>query len=276
MVSAEDLERMAFPKDKAILRIKNPLSQEQEVLRPTALVGLLGAIRHNLNRKEKDLAFFEVSRRFYQGHEEEVLALAVTGEWMRNWAARQDAGFFYLKGLVENIFKAAGRKMPEWKEAEVWPGTFNQTLVLEGPMGFRMTHVGRVSDEALKGWDILQPVFAAEILLDDLLKMPRVARKFAELPKFPSARRDIAFLINRDISIGQIESALRTAAGERLTRVQLFDLYEGKNIPKDKRSLAFSLQYQKPDGTFTDDEIQGLHASAVEGLRQAFSIELRQ
>ena len=89
------------------------------MLRPTGLVGLLNAVRHNLNRKEKDLAFFEVSHRFYQAREEEVLSIAVTGEWLRSWAGKQEAGFFYLKGIIDNIFKAMGRKAMEWKDAAV-------------------------------------------------------------------------------------------------------------------------------------------------------------
>lgn len=276
MVAAADLAKLQFPKDKAVLRIKNPLSQEQEVLRPTGIVGLLGAIRHNLNRKEKDLALFEVSHRFYQAREEEVLTLAVTGEWFKSWSGRHEAGIFYLKGLIENIFKAQGRVMPEWKDGEVWPDMFGQTILMEAPTGFRMLHAGAIADDVLKAWDIAQPVYAAEIVLEDFLKLPRVDRRFTELPKFPAVRRDIAILIRRDIPVSAIEKTIHQAAGERLTRVQLFDLYEGKNIAKDKRSLAFSLQYQKPDSTFTDDEITSLQSSVLDALKKEFAVELRQ
>lgn len=276
MVSAADLEKLRFPKDKAVLRIKNPLSQEQEVLRPTGIVGLLGAIRHNLNRKEKDAAFFEVSHRFYQAREEEVLTIAVTGEWFKSWSGRHEAGVFYLKGLIENIFKVSGRAMPEWKNAEVWPDMFGQTIMMDAPTGFRMAHAGAISDEVLKAWDIAQPVYAAEILLEDFLKLPKIERRFTELPKFPSVRRDIAILVDKAVPASDLTRTMQEAAGTPLKSVELFDLYQGKNIPKDKRSLAFSLQYQKPDGTFTDDEITSLHSAVVEALKQAYRAELRQ
>lgn len=276
MVSAADLAKIRFPKDRVLLKIKNPLSQEQEILRPTGIVGLLGVIRHNLNRKEKDLAFFEVSRRFYQAREEEVLSIAVTGEWLKSWAGKQDAGFFYLKGLIENVFKAADRQMPAWQDSNIWPEMFDRTLMLESPIGFRMVHAGGVSEAVLKEWDILQPVYAAEIVLEDFLKLPRVQRRFAELPKFPSVRRDIAIVVDRKFTVAEIEKTIREAAGERLSQVQLFDLYQGKNIPKDKRSLAFSLQYQKLDGTFTDEETQSLQTAVLDALKGAYAVELRQ
>lgn len=276
MVSAADLARAHFPKDKAVLKISNPLSQEQEILRPTALVGLLGAIRHNLNRKEKDLAFFEVSKRFYQAKEEETLTLAVTGQWLKAWSSRQDADLYYVKGLVQNIFKAAGRKMPDWKEFAVWPGMFSESLAIEAATGFRMAHIGKVSDEVLKEWDIQQPVFAAEVVLEDLLKLRRIEPHFVELPKFPSVQRDIALLVPSEVTVSQIEKTIQESAGEALKRVELFDLYQGKNIPKDKRSLAFSLQYQKSDGTFTDEEISTIQTRVIETLKTSHSIELRQ
>ncbi len=276
MVAAADLAKLRFPKDKALLRIKNPLSQEQEVLRPTGIIGLLGAIRHNLNRKEKDLAFFEVSHRFYQAREEEVLTLAVTGEWFKSWSGKQEAGIFYLKGLIENIFKASGRVMPEWKNADVWPDMFDQTIMMDAPTGFRMAHAGAIAEDVLKDWDIAQPVYAAEILLEDFLKLPKVERRFVELPKFPSVRRDIAVLVDKAVPVADLTRKMHEAAGASLKHVELFDLYQGKNIPKDKRSLAFSLQYQKQDGTFTDDEITALQAAVVTALKTDYAAELRQ
>ncbi|MBP9732764.1 MAG: phenylalanine--tRNA ligase subunit beta [Candidatus Omnitrophica bacterium] len=276
MVSAADLAKTHFPKDKAVLKISNPLSQEQEILRPTALVGLLGAIRHNLNRKEKDVAFFEVSKRFYQAKEEEALTIAVTGQWLKSWSSRQEADLYYVKGLVQNIFKAVGRKMPDWKEFAVWPGMFSESLAIEAATGFRMAHIGKVSDEVLKEWDIQQPVFAAEVVLEDLLKLRRIEPRFVELPKFPSVQRDIALLVPTEVTVSQIEKTLLDAAGESLKRVELFDLYQGKNIPKDKRSLAFTLQYQKSDGTFTDEEILTIQTRVMEALKTSHSIELRQ
>lgn len=276
MVAASDLAKLRFPKDKAVLRIKNPLSQEQEVLRPTGIVGLLGAIRHNLNRKEKDLAFFEISHRFYQAREEEVLTIAVTGEWYRNWSGRHEGGVFYLKGLIENLFRFSGRAMPEWKDAEVWPDMFRQTVMMDAPTGFRMVHAGPIADDVLKAWDIAQPVHAAEIVLDDFLKLPRVERRFIELPKHPSVRRDLAVLVDQSSSVAEMIRLMREAAGDSLRSIELFDLYQGKNIPKGKRSLAFALQYQKPDGTFTDDEIVALQSKVVETLQKNFAAELRQ
>lgn len=276
MVSQEDLNRLKFPAGEAILKISNPLSQEQEVLRPTALSGLLGAVRHNLNRKEKDLAFFEVSRRFYQGREEEVLTIAVTGDLARHWTGRRPADFFFLKGLVQNLFVAADRERPEWKRSAVWPDTFSAGLEMDAPTGFPFVLAGSVSDEVLKAWDIGQPVHAAEIALAEFLKLPRRQRQFSELPKFPSVRRDIAVLIRRDVPAAEIEKTIHEAAEGTLTRLELFDLYEGKNIPKDKRSLAYSLQYQKAGGTFTDEEISGVHAKVVELLKSRYAAELRQ
>jgi len=243
-------------------------------LRPLGLTGLLQSLAHNINRKEKNLAFFEVSKRFLDDREENVLSMIATGEFQHSWDFKQQSTYYFLKGMAENCFRCVQKNVPGWKASDFMSGTFLD-LVTANPGGEILAFCGQIQESVAVQWDIEQEAFYAEINLDRMLKLPDHRKAYAGLPKFPPARRDISFFIDRKVSVDEIVSLMRQEGGPLLHHVQLFDQYFGKLVPKGKRSLAFSLEYQKPDGTFTDEEIRGLHTKIGTALTSHLGADLR-
>ncbi len=255
------------------IRVANPLSAEQEILRPSGLPGLLGAIAHNVNRKEKDIGFFEIAKRYLGSNEENVLSIAVTGLVNASWETKQTSSVYYLKGIVENVFELLRKKAPRWTEENTGP-SFDGGLALTADDA-RAGMLGAVHADVAREWDIRQPVFFAEIDLDKVLALPERRRVFSELGKYPPVRRDIAFVSASDKTVAEIAELMKAAGAPHLAKAVLFDQYAGSSIPAGKRSLAFSLEYHKKEGTFTDEEIRVLHTRVGDALRSKLGAELR-
>ena len=132
-----------------------------------------------------------------------------------------------------------------------------------------------VAPAILSQWDIPRPVYYCEMALDEALTFEPSVRKITAVPKYPQVRRDIAFVVDAGIPVQELEQTLREAGAPHLREVVLFDQYLGKNIPAGKRSLAFSLSYQKKDGTFTENEIQTMQAALGEILKIKHQVEFR-
>jgi phenylalanyl-tRNA synthetase beta chain len=255
------------------VRIANPVSAEQEILRPSLLPGMLQAVLFNVSRKAPSLWLFEAGKIAPKGQERAALAIALYGSYDENWKRKSEASFFELKGAVENLFRQARWGEPVWRAAEADASFETRAEILAN--GEAAGFAGAVSAETLGRWDIPHPVFYAELDLDALLTVERPVRRAAPVPKFPVVRRDIAFVLDETISVESLEGIMKEAGAPFLRDVKLFDQYTGKNIPSGRRSLAFSLAYQKETGTFTDDEIQRLQDRVGQALKSAFHVEFR-
>ena len=262
LLSEKVLAQSGF-KTQACHAIANAVSAEQAYFRPSLLPGLLQSIQFNAHRKAATLKFFEIGNCYSQGREETRLALALYGMKEENWQRRSESSFFDLKGAVENILDSLKLDSWEWLE---------ETLIWKGKP---LARLQSVPQESLIKWDISHAVHFCEVVLDEVLRFEPIPWKVRPVPKYPQVRRDIAFVVTSQVSVKALESALREAGAPYLKEAVLFDQYLGKNIPPGKRSLAFSLAYQKNDGTFTEDEIQNLQAKLGEVLKARFQVEFR-
>jgi len=234
--------------------VANAVSAEQAYFRPSLLPGMLQSILFNVHRKATALKFLEIGNCYRNGREETRLALALYGMNEENWLRKSESTFFDLKGAIENIFDALKLNASEKKPS---------------------VRLEKISEEILKKWDIPRAIFFAEMVLDEALIFDAPAWKIKPVPKYPQVRRDIAFVAASQISVKEFENILREAGAPYLKEVTLFDQYLGKNIPQGKRSLAFSLAYQKENGTFTEEEIQALQAKLGEVLKTRYQVEFR-
>ena len=234
-------------------RVTNAPSAEQEYFRPSLLPGMLGAVSFNLNRKAQALRLFEVGRCIgREGKEETYFAAALSGLFEENWLRKSPSTLFDLKGAAGNWLRSLNSCGPEAK------------------------NLSQVSVEVLTHWGIQQDVFYFECSLDRVLNSyGRAYFQVKPVPKFPFVRRDIAFVIDENIAVGALEETMRKAAQNFLAETRLFDQFTGKNIPQGKRSLAFALFYQKPDGTFTDEEIRSLQDRVGAALKEGYRVEFR-
>ncbi len=258
----------------AAQRVVNAASAEQEYFRPSLLPGMLQALLYNIHRKATSLSFFEIGNRILNGREETVLGVALYGTLGSNWRQKNTADFYELKGLLQNVLSFLKTAPVTWT-----PGVrsaifdFSSQIVIENRA---LGQAGLLSEGTLKRWDIPHEILFAEISLDAWVEA-RDTRSWRvqPIPKFPSVTRDLAFVVDKEVPAEHLEEAMRQAAPALLREVQLFDEYTGKNIPSGKRSLAFSLSYQKDTGTFTEDEISQLQKQVGDALKSKFGVEFR-
>jgi len=258
--------------------LANPLSETFAVMRPSLVPGLLSAVGHNRRHGRRDIQLFEIGTRFSSNGETRALALAWTGlATPDHWSGgRRDADFFDIRGVVD----ALGAQ-------------FDATLTVEPPAAGSVAHEvlvpGRAAlvrgNEALVGWmGQLQPaitdahdvpandvVWAAEIVLDLLAPAGVTApKRSAPLPRYPSAVRDIALLVDESLSAATVRGTIRSHAPDTLVHVVEFDRYQGKGIPDGKVSLALRLTFQSSERTLTDAEVERATTDVVELLAREF------
>lgn len=257
-------------------RVKNPMNDEQVILRPALLPGLLQALRDNMRAGAKVVRLFEVGRIFSaQGAEESThLALVLSGPTAgRSWRTGEgcEADFFHLKGVISTVLG------PQTTFSADQNPALALSLVIEidgEPVGF----AGQLWPKDARALDATAPVLSAEIDLDALPTASTV-QKYREIPRFPATARDIAMLAPLGLAHAQIEQTLRSANEPLLAEVELFDVFAdpaGVRIPADKKSLAYSLTYRSTEKTLTADEVNAVHTRLKERLKTAFPVTLRE
>ncbi len=270
-----------------IVELANPLSSDMDVLRPSLIPGLLTILQHNLSHKNSDLALFEAGRVFLRPTagggstvEERRVALVLTGQ--RNpgfWEgdgrdARFDAAD--LKGVVEALIESFGLRGVSYTRVEA-PGEFfieSATVALGGklPLG----ELGQLHPKLARQFDLRDPVFIAELRLDELLARSNTSRSFKPLPHLPSVRRDVAMIVPETVTHAAVMDAVRKTKPANLENVELFDVFRGKHVPEGQKSLAYAFTYRGSEKTLTDAEVNAAHIKVVEAFRQQLKAVVRE
>ena len=270
-------------KNEELVALANPLSSDMDVLRPSLLPGLIHSLRHNVSRKNYDVALFEVGRVFTnvngQTKENRSVAIAITGHRaVRFWSGdERDAKFdaYDLKGLVEEMLEQFGlRGIAFGKRAESTALFLESAAVTLGgklPLG----ELGQLLPTLAKKYDLRDAVFLAEFNLDLLLSKRNPAKSFKVLPQFPSSRRDVAMLVPEATTHEAVLQTVKQAKAANLETIELFDVFRGKGIPDGQKSLAYAFTYRANDKTLTDADVNTAHAKVLEMLKTQLSAELR-
>ncbi len=264
--------------DVPSIEVQNPISQDMAVMRQSLLPGLLSALQHNLNRQMPDVRLFESGLTFKQADGDYQQAPKLAGLLSglvedENWSGNtKPADFYDLKGQVDNLLNGLSLSDIVYKPAEpkgYHPGQTAEVFVAGEAIGF----VGALHPQVLKSLGIGQPVFVFEISLDILKKGEPIA--FASLSKFPSVRRDLAFVVSDSVNASELMSEAQHAAGEWLIDCILFDLYAGAGVEEGKKSLALGLFFQHPERSLNDEEVQQAMDAVVETLGRVYGAALR-
>lgn len=277
LLSKKNIQNAALPADDSVC-VVNPLSTEQEAMRPTLVSGMLGAVLWNMNRRSKDLKFFELGRVYGKSGngftEKQCLGACVTGE-ITNWAGgTRGYSFFDLKGAIESMFDSLGLSGLSFGEARDCRFSRSACASIElknDPVGM----IGELDAAILKDFDIKSPVYACEIYLDKIFQSAGTVKKVTALPRYPSVSRDISIVVGTDTANKKIVSAIRGSAGGILKDVSLVDKYSGKQIPDGKISLTYRLEYQNPSKTLEEKEVTEVHAGILRALESEFGAKLR-
>ncbi|MCC6231163.1 MAG: phenylalanine--tRNA ligase subunit beta [Verrucomicrobiales bacterium] len=269
------------------LSLSNPLSSDMDVLRPSLLPGLLDVLRHNLRRQNTDCALFEIGRVFRseQGVVREGwrVAIALTGARAPGfWAgSERDARFDIqdLKGLVEEFlehFGLRGYGMRARAESESGALYIESGTVTLGGGKLLLGELGQVHPRLARDYDLRDPVFVAELDLDQLLARRNTARSFKALAAYPAIRRDIAMIVPESVTHEAVLQAVRQSKAAHLESVELFDVFRGGHVPAGQKSLAYALTYRAAERTLTDADVAGAHEKVVAQFRQSLGATLRE
>jgi phenylalanyl-tRNA synthetase beta chain len=279
-----------------VVALANPLSSDMNVLRPSLLPGLLDSLRHNIARKNCDVALFEIGRVFQSAAsgplakgsrqdangtvEERRIAIVVTGRRGPSfWSGdERDAKFDNsdLKGLVEEFLEQFGlRGVTYTRRAEPTPLLLESaTIMLGGKL--LLGEMGQLSPALAKRYDLRDAVFLAELSLDQLLARRNPSKSLKALPQFPSIRRDVAMLVPEATTHEAVLGAVRQAKPQNLEGVELFDVFRGKNVPEGQKSVAYAFTYRSAEKTLTDAEVNAAQEKVVEQFKSALQATLRE
>ena len=261
-------------------------------MRQTLLFGGLENLAHNINRKSKDLAFYEFGNVYFFNPEAESttehplkpysegarLALWLTGDVRHaNWAhAAEAATFFHLKAYVANIFARTGIQPREITLTPATTELLSDALVIATRSGKRLGVMGVVDKAVARRCQVKQPVFFAELDFDAICALA-LKRKitYTELPKTQPVKRDLALLVDTSVSMADIEAAVRDAERRLLRTVELFDVYEGDKLPEGKKSYAITMTIQDNEKTLNDKAIDAVMAKITANLAKKTGAQLR-
>ncbi|MFK3815683.1 phenylalanine--tRNA ligase subunit beta [Pseudomonas sp. NPDC089407] len=262
------------------LLLANPISSDMAAMRASLWPGLVKALQHNLNRQQDRVRLFESGLRFVGQlgdlQQQPMIAGVITGSRLpEGWAnGRDGVDFFDVKADVEALLGYSGAlsdfTFSAGKHPALHPG---QTAAIERD-GKLVGYLGAIHPELAKALGLDRPVFLFELVLGDVVegRLP----KFSELSKFPETRRDLALIAGRDVAASAVLELIRDNAGEWLTDLRLFDVYQGKGIDPDRKSLAVGLTWQHPSRTLNDDEVNTTLQNILTSLEQRLNTTLRK
>ena len=261
------------------VNIINPLGQELSQMRTSLLPGALEVVAFNLNRQSKSLKLFELGKTYHhingKYHEEKYLSLVISGEvYKENWNIKnQPEVFFYLKGIIQQILHKNGTL--QWKESSSEKYIFSRGLSYSH-QGKQFLDFGFVKNDVLQKFQINQDVLYAEMnfsLFANLVKKNNI--RFKEIPKFPQVRRDFALLIDDHVSFDALKKIALDTEKNILNAVQLFDVYQGNNLPEGKKSYGVSFYFQDPKKTLTDKYVDKIMQKLQKQFESQVGAELR-
>ncbi len=279
-ISESDIDDLGIGGGLAPVSLMNPISEEMTVMRTSILPGLLKALRTNVSRRLEDIRLYETGRVFLpcEGCElpEERLRVAGLMAGVRNrkkwFRGLEGADFFDIKGAVESMLSSIGIRDISFKEMDIpylQPGQSAWVMAGEVSLGVAGTlHPSQRERYRLREWG---GVF--ELDLHHMLDVD-TKKQYTRMPQYPEVLRDLAVVVGSGVPAEMMEGVIREK-GDALSRVHLFDLYDGKGVPEGSRSLAWSLSFQSGDRTLTDEEVDASMAAIVKALEKEFGAKLR-
>ncbi|WP_304644567.1 phenylalanine--tRNA ligase subunit beta [uncultured Duncaniella sp.] len=281
----------AYPADHCV-RLLNPLSNDLNVMRQTLLFGGLESLSHNINRKMADLAMYEFGNVYFfnpavEATAEKVLApyseasrLAI---WLTgalrpgNWARpEQPATVYDMKAVIVNILNRLGINPAEIKLAASSCALYSAALDINTRLGKNLGSLGVISKKLASKFDIKQEVIYCELDWHALVNLSlRKKVSYSPLAKTMPVKRDLALLLDKNVTLDQVEAIVRESERRLLRSVTLFDVYEGKNLPEGKKSYAIAITLQDDEKTLQDKQIEAVMNKVIGNLTKKLGAELR-
>jgi phenylalanyl-tRNA synthetase beta chain len=267
--------------DEGVVPMLNPLSSDLSVLRPTLLYGMLEAVSYNINHKTSNIKLFEAGKTYHKKAEGEFLyyeqkqvTLVISGKLHdsnHHQPKPVDVNFYTLKSYVEAVFAKLGI---------TYKGQNAEHKHLSGVYQYQVGKkviaiVGEVNKLMLKSFDVTQPVFYAELYLDVIYNQAFKPVTYKEASKFPAVKRDLALLLDKQVTYAELEKLAFETERNFLKEVSLFDVYEGEKIPSGKKSYALSFTLQNAEATLTDNQITNTTNKLIKVFEEKLNASIR-
>lgn len=278
-ILVNDKEAKQFIKDDTLetLKLLDPLTEERNTLRASILPSLYKIYEYNIARDVKDVAIFEIGKSFGKREEsyieENKLGALLSGSYYFGIGNERKVDFYIVKGIIEELMDYLG-----------YAGRYSFVNLSKMPKEF---HPGQVAEINLNGEIIgimgkvhpkkaKEDVFVVEINLDKLLEKRTGKMKYKEISKYPSVKKDLSIVVDREVTNEMIAKAIKKAAGSLLIDTKLFDIYTGKGIDETKKSMSYSLTFGAKDKTLTDEEINSILEKIIANVGKEIGAELRK
>ena len=265
-----------------LIRPSNPISLDLGVMRPSLLPGMLAVIRHNIARRNDDLAFFEMGHVFCANsskfpEERDELIIAITGRahperYSRERAALVD--FFDLKGILESVLET--RRTAKYAFTKTTDKRFSKGVCAELTIDGKAAGVlGELNSRLTKGMRLNTPLYVAIIQLPAIFEAQERSTFYVPVSQFPCTVRDVAFTADSKLENSQVVDFIKRAKLPNLESVELFDIFEDKSLGEGRKSMAYSLVFRSNERTLTDDEVNASYEKIRQKLSKGLGVELR-
>ena len=278
-VSEKDLEKANISEElkHTAITIKNPLSDEYKLMRPSTIPSMMQTLATNANKKNQNVKLYDISRNYKNINnevengeiplQENILTLGMYGD---------NLDFYTLKGLVENVLETVSVNRYDI-EKETKNGSYHPGRCANIKVGIdTIATFGEVHPEVLENYGIEKRAYLAELNLTKITKYSRNNKKYVEVPKFPAVERDIAIIVDENIEVGQIEKTITKKAKKILEKAELFDIYRNEKLGENKKSVAYALTFRAKNKTLNDDEVNEVMENVIKELEKSLGAELRK
>ncbi len=283
----KDIERLRLSKeasDLSIVKVKNPLSEEQSVLRTTLLPGLLKVIAFNQNHGNENVQIFEIGRVFneekdHKTVDEEVrVAGVLTGSWdLKEWYVKEiprQNDFFDVKGIVEMLKRRLRVGDISINRIGLPFLTQGRSVSIDGKAG-RLGYMGQLDPRVREKFGLERDVVVFELGIDKMITGSD-KKSHTKIPsRYPSIVHDIAIIVDKEAKAEDISSVMKNNGGKYLVDVHIFDVYEGSQIPEGKKSIAYRLVFRASDKTLKDIEGTKARDRIIKAVKAKFNVEIR-
>ncbi|MFT8348240.1 phenylalanine--tRNA ligase subunit beta [Clostridium saccharoperbutylacetonicum] len=274
-VSPKVFDKINLPEDSVlrnVVKIKNPLGEDYSVMRTSTLPSMMESVGRNYSRNNPYVRLFEMGKVYIPNEEETKLP---TEKNIVTIGMYGECDYLDLKGVVENITDGLGIKNVKYeRESEnvsYHPGKTAKIVIGRTNAGT----IGEVHLDVSENYGIDVPCYVAELDLDVLYESADMDKKYKVLPKFPAVTRDIALLVDDSLLVQEIDDTIKRAGGNLVEKVELFDIYKGKQIPEGKKSIAYAIWYRDENKTLTDKDVNKVHEKILKSLEYKLGATLR-
>lgn len=254
-----------------VVTIKNPLGEDYSVMRTTTIPSMMESLARNYSRSNSFARLFEIGKVYIKTEEDKlpiernILTVGLYG----------NVEYADIKGIVEEVVEVLGVKSASYKRqsenSTFHPGKTADLSIRNNVAGI----LGEVHPDVTEKYGVEVPCYIAELNLDAIYESANMEKKYKALPKFPAVTRDIAILVNDEVLVQDIEDAMRRAGGNLVEKIELFDVYKGKQIPEGKKSVAYAIAYRDENKTLKDEEVNKVHDKILKALEYKLGAELR-